>query len=62
MEKTKFKIGDIVIYKIPMYESFLYQKATITKVFKNEKVKLEFRTLSGSLCKSTVEASELELF
>jgi hypothetical protein len=45
-----------------MYESFLYQKATITKVFKNEKVKLEFRTLSGSLCKSTVEASELELF
>jgi hypothetical protein len=59
--KAKLKVGDVVNYKIEMFESFLQQKATITKVFKNGKVKLEFRTWTGSLCVSTVKASELEL-
>jgi hypothetical protein len=60
--KTKFKVGDIVNYKILMYETFLHHKATITKVFKNGKVRLEFHTWAGHLCKSNVKASELELF
>lgn len=60
--KTKFKIGDVVLHKVQMFESCLIQKATITKVFKNGNVKLEFTTWTGSLCKSTVKSSELELF
>jgi hypothetical protein len=60
--KTKFKIGDVVLHKVQMFESCLLQKATITKVFKNGKVKLEFRTWTGILCKSSVKESELELF
>ena len=59
--KAKLKVGNVVNHKIEMFESFLQQKATITKVFKNGKVKLEFRTWTGSLCVSTVKASELEL-
>lgn len=61
-QETKLKIGDVVIFKIQMFESFLFHKATITKVFKNGKVRLEFRTWAGHLNKSTVKASELELF
>ena len=60
--KTKFKVGDIVNYKILMYETFLHHKATITKVFKNGKVRLEFYTWAGHLCKYNVYSSELELF
>lgn len=59
--KTKFKVGDMVYYKMQMYESFLYHKATITKLFKNGKVRLEFYTWAGHLCKYNVKASELEL-
>ena len=61
-QETKLKISDVVIHKVQMFESFLLQKATITKVLKRGKVKLEFRTWTGSLCKSTVKESELELF
>ena len=60
--KTKFKVGDIVNYKILMYETFLHHKATITKVFKNGKVRLEFYTWAGHLCIYNVNSSELELF
>ena len=59
--KAKLKVGDRVNYKVEMFESFLHHKATITKVFKNGKVKLEFRTWSGILNKCNVYGSELEL-
>jgi hypothetical protein len=57
--KAKFKIGEEVIFKLQMFESFLFHKATITKVFKNGKVKLEFKTWAGHLNKITVKSSEL---
>jgi hypothetical protein len=57
--KAKFKIGDEVFFKLQMFESFIFHKATITKVFKNGKVKLEFKTWAGHLCKSTAQSSEL---
>lgn len=60
--KAKLKVGDRVNYKVEMYESFLHHKATITKVFKNGKVQLEFRTWTGILNVCNVNASELELF
>ena len=59
--KAKLKVGDIVNHKVEMFESFLQHKATITKVFKNGKVKLEFRTWTGILNVCNVKASELEL-
>lgn len=58
--KAKLKVGDKVNYKIEMFESFLHHKATITKVFKNGKVQLEFRTWIGIVNKCNVYASELE--
>jgi hypothetical protein len=59
--KAKFKVGDVVNHKVQMFESFLHQKATITKVFKNGNVKLEFKTWTGSLCIDKVKSTKLEL-
>ena len=59
--KKQFKVGDVVVHKVQMFESFLLQIGTITKVLKNGKVKLEFKTWTGNLCKTTVKESELEL-
>ena len=57
--KAKLKVGDLVNHKVEMFESFLHHKATITKVFKNGKVKLEFRTWTGIVNVCNVNASEL---
>jgi hypothetical protein len=59
--KKQFKVGDVVVHKVQMFESFLLQIGTITKVLKNGKVKLEFKTWTDNLCKTTVKESELEL-
>jgi hypothetical protein len=59
--KKQFKVGDVVVMKVQMFESFLLQIGTITKVLKNGKVKLEFKTWTDNLCKTTVKESELEL-
>lgn len=58
--KAKLKVGDKVNYKTEMFESFLHHKATITKVFKNGKVQLEYRTWIGIVNKCNVYTSELE--
>jgi hypothetical protein len=60
-QEAKLKVGDIVNHKVEMFESFLHHKATITKVFKNGKVKIEFRTWTGILNVCNVKSSELEL-
>jgi hypothetical protein len=59
--QTKFKVGDKVTYKIPMYDSYIHCGGKITKLFKNGKVRIEYYTWTGALCKSNVEANEITL-
>jgi len=58
---TKFKVGDKIIYRLPMYDSDLLHFGTILKVFKNSKVRITYNTWIGAKRTHNVEPNTLEL-
>tara|TARA_R110002012_G_scaffold115577_3_gene262526 strand:- start:124 stop:318 length:195 start_codon:yes stop_codon:yes gene_type:complete len=62
MEHTKkIKVGDSVNWKLSMHESFIFQRATVVKIFKNGKAKIQFlnRWGEGDICFASVKMDSL---
>ncbi len=60
MENSKFKVGDKVLHRMEMFDSFITHHATILRLFKNGKVRITFKTWTGAVNKINVEAKELK--
>lgn len=59
--KNKIKIGKQAYWKVPMYNSFIYYRVNVLKIFKNGKARIEYRTAygTGSLQKTNTHLSQL---
>jgi len=62
MKNTKkIKVGDSVDWKLSMHESFIFQRATVVKILKNGKAKIQFRNRwgEGDICFESVKMESL---